>query len=74
MITHVSYGNVNNVTACTSKIWLSYSLSFLFQIEPDLCKLGINVNLNLCATIASFQIVNDRSFFRDMALLVTTVK
>ena len=35
--------------------------------------LGINLNSYLCGTIASLQTVNNRSLFRDMVTLVTTV-
>ena len=65
---------VNNVTASMVKIWLSYSLSFLCQIVPELCKLGINLISYPCGILASFQTVNNRSLFQDMVLLVSTVK
>ena len=63
----------NNVTS-TTKIWLPYSLSFLCQIVPELCKLGNNLNPYPCGIIASLQNVNNHSLFQDMTPLVTTVK
>ena len=51
---------------------LPYSLPFLCQIGPELCKLGINLNPYPYATNVCLQIVNNRSLFRD-APLVTTV-
>ena len=53
---------------------LPYSLPFLCQIGPELCKRYIILNPYLCATNVCLQIVNNRSLFRDIAPLVTTVK
>ena len=44
-----------------AKVW-PYSLSFLCQILPDLCKLAINLNPYLSGTIASIQINCKQSF------------
>ena len=51
-----------------------YSLPFLCQIGPKLCKLGINPTPYPCATNMCLQIVNNRSLFQDIVPLVTTVK
>ena len=53
---------------------LPYSLPFLCQIGPELCELGINMNTCPCTTNVCLQIVNNRSLFRDISPLVTTVK
>ena len=47
---------------------LPYSLHFLCQIGPKLCKLGINLNPYPCATNVCLQIVNNRSLFYSSAV------